>query len=435
MRPTVKLVSALFLLAFAPALAAQEERHIIRSVAFSIEGSTSEQALRSFTGLREGLEFPTAAALADFLERTRRVLVDDRVFKTVEVLDEAGATENGAVQHAVTVRVVDSPTFVPLPDISYDSNLGLELGVQVHYDNAFGSMSNWFLDSYVVPGGKPGAYDIDGWDIHPRIAAVMVGGVAWTLDLELRREELQSWDGGTELASWNDDYVTVSANAKLPLVGLLYYEAQPGFASRFNTSDLMANGANPKDFLGPNYRQALGIGEVDWVGNFRSGYDLRLEDLLQTALGPGDIGLSDEVSATALWYLPFSFLDYYGRARVQANSGELPTDLGKNLRGIADDTMTGVASAFLQQTLGIDLGLPERILDVQLHPFFDVGTALPAARAWNAAQDIRAGTGLDLVFFADALPDIFIRATYGIELGAAQPFAVPEIVFDTTMSY
>ena len=335
----------------------------------------------------------------------------------------------------MTVRVVDSPTFVPLPDISYDSNLGLELGVQVHYDNAFGSMSNWFLDSYVVPGGKPGAYDIDGWDIHPRIAAVMVGGVAWTLDLELRREELQSWDGGTELASWNDDYVTVSANAKLPLVGLLYYEAQPGFASRFNTSDLMANGANPKDFLGPNYRQALGIGEVDWVGNFRSGYDLRLEDLLQTALGPGDIGLSDEVSATALWYLPFSFLDYYGRARVQANSGELPTDLGKNLRGIADDTMTGVASAFLQQTLGIDLGLPERILDVQLHPFFDVGTALPAARAWNAAQDIRAGTGLDLVFFADALPDIFIRATYGIELGAAQPFAVPEIVFDTTMSY
>lgn len=435
MRPIVKLVSALFILAFAPALAAQEERHIIRSVVFSIEGSTSERALRSFTGLREGLEFPTAAALAEFLERARRALVDDRVFKTVDVFDVAEAPANGAVQHAVTVRVVDSPTFAPLPNISYDSNLGLLLGVQVHYDNAFGTMTNWFFDSYVVLRGSEGVDDIDAWDLHPRIGAVMVGGVAWTLDLELRREDLQSWDGAIELAAWNDDYMTFSADAKLPLGGLFYYEAQPGFATRFDTSDLMANGADPKDFLGPNYRQALGVGEVDWVGNFRSGYDLRLEDMAQTVLGPGNIGLSNEVSATALWYLPFFFLDYYGRARVQTNSGELPTDLGKNLRGIADDTMTGVVSAFLQQTLGIDLGLPERILDVQLHPFFDVGTALPAARAWNAAQDIRAGTGLDLVFFADALPDIFIRATYGIELGAAQPFAVPEIVFDTTMSY
>ena len=135
-------------------------------------------------------------------------------------------------------------------------------------------------------GGKPGADDIDGWDLHPRIGAVMVGGVAWTLDLELRREDLQSWDGGTELASWNDDYMTVSADAKLPLVGLLYYEAQPGFATRFDTSDLMANGADPKDFLAPNYRQALGIGEVDWVGDFRSGYDLRLEDMRKRPLVP-----------------------------------------------------------------------------------------------------------------------------------------------------
>ena len=150
MRPTVKLVSALFLLAFAPALAAQEEWHIIRSVAFSIEGSTSERALRSFTGLREGLEFPTAA-------RSRNSSSGRADSSTTEYSRRSRySTWPGRPKrrrpHAVTVRVVDSPSFVPLPDISYDSNFGLVLSVQFHYDNAFGTMSNWFFDSYVCRG-------------------------------------------------------------------------------------------------------------------------------------------------------------------------------------------------------------------------------------------------------------------------------------------
>jgi hypothetical protein len=295
-------------------------------------------------------------------------------------------------------------------------------------------MTNWFLDGYVVASEIEGPFRIGAWDIHPRVGAIMLGGIAWTAELELSREELQSWDLGTKLAAWNDDFLVLSVDAKLPLAGLSYYELQPGFASRFDTVDLLANGANPKNFLGPNYRQALGIGKVDWVGNFRQGYDLRLEDFLQSALGPNPIGWSNEVSASASWYFPFSFLDYYVRARFQANSGELPTNLGKYLRGIADDSMTGFASAYLDQTLGIDLGLPP-VFDLQAHPFFDMGTALPATRNWNASTDIRAGAGVDLVLFSSALPDIFVRFTYGIDLGAANPFADPEIIFDTTMSY
>lgn len=436
------IVTGIMLLACAAGLAAQEERQVIRSLDYKIEGSTSEAALRAFTGLREGLEFPSASALAAYLDKARRALVDDRVFKSVEIVDEAepppeGSVEgraDGPVGHRVMVQVVDASTFVVLPDISYDSNLGLLLGLQPHYGNAFGTMANGFLDAYLVARERNGVYGFGPWDIHPRVEDIMWDGSPWTLELELRREELDLRDGGTELAAWNDLFGVASLDAKLPLGGLWYYEIQPGFAGQFGTVDLVGNGANPKDYRGPNYRHALGLGEVDWVGNFRSGYDLRLEHFVQTSLGPGGLGVSNEVSATARWYVPISFLNYYGRARAQADFDDVPVDLGKYLRGIADDSMSGTASIFLNQTLAIDLGLPRR-LDLQVHPFFDIGTALPAARAWNPRADIRKGVGADILLFSDALPNIFIRLTYGLDLGLSDPFAAPEILFDTTMSY
>jgi hypothetical protein len=427
--------SAFFLIGSASGAAAQAERHVIRSLVFVIDGSTNERAIRDFTGLREALDFPSAAALATFLDRARRALVDDRVFRTVEIADEAGAPAEGRVEHRVTVRLVDSPTFAPLPNVSYDSNQGLILGVQWHYDNAFGTMTNWFLDSYVVTREENGSYGIGAWDLHPRIGYIMAGGLAWTLELELQREELRLWDLGSEIAAWDDYSASASIDTKLPLGGQWYYDMQPGFMGQFDTADRMGNGAYPKDYSGPDYRQALGIGGVDWIGNFRSGYDLRLEHFLQTDVTPGGIGLSNEVSATALWYYPRSSLNYYGRVRVQADFGRVPVDLGKWLRGIPDDSMSGVASAFLNQTLGIDLGLPRSILDIQVHPFFDLGTALPSARAWNPRTDIRTGAGADFLFFSDALPDIYIRCTFGLDLGTKNPFAQPEIIIDTTMSY
>ena len=427
--------SALLLPLSAQGIVAQAERHVIGSLVFVIEGSTGESALRGFTGLREGLGFPSAEALAAFLDEKRRDLVNDRVFTTVEVSDEAGPPLAGRIEHRITVHVVDSPTFVPLPNISYDSNLGLLLGAQLHYDNAFGTMSNWFFNGFAVVREREAAYGAGPWELHPRFDHIMVGGLAWTLDLVLRREELQLVDLGSEVAAWDDYYALADIDAKLLLGGLWRYEFQPGYQGQFGATDRKGNGAYPKDFNGPFYRHALGFGRVDWIGNFRSGLNLRLEHLLQTDLTPGGFGLANEISATALWYRPWSFLDYYVRARAQADFGRAPVDLGSWMRGISDDSMPGVAAVFLNQSLGIDLGLPKGFLDIQVHPFFDLGTALPPARTWNPRTDVRMGTGADFLFFPVAWPDIFIRCTFGLDLGTNNPLAQPEIILETTMSY
>lgn len=113
----------------------------------------------------------------------------------------------------------------------------------------------------------------------------------------------------------------------------------------------------------------------------------------------------------------------------------MPVDLGKYLRGIADDSMTGPAAVFLIQTLAIDLGLPRRIFDLQLQPFLDLGSAQSPDQDWELVRNLRVGEGSELVVFSDLLPGIFLRCTIGFDLGASNPLASPEIDFDTTMSY
>jgi len=295
-------------------------------------------------------------------------------------------------------------------------------------------MTDWLIDVYVIVS-PAGPLAVNQWDVEAQVANVMVAGLPWTANFELKREMSDLWDGATRVSAWEDNSATLSLKARLSLGGLWYYELGPGFAAQFDTLDLAGNSMEPPDFAGLNYRQAIGLGRVDWIGDFRSGYELRFEHFIQALGAAGDFSVANETSVTATCYLPWSFLNYYARARVQMNWGRMPVDLGKYLRGIADDSMSGPASAFLNQTLAIDLGLPRRVFDLQVQPFFDLGTALPVGRSWEADRDLRAGMGTELVVFSDALPRIFLRCTFGIDLGAQNPLASPEVGIDTTMSY
>jgi outer membrane translocation and assembly module TamA len=71
----------------------QSEPQVIANLAFEISGTTSERALRAFSGLREGMRFDSATALAERLDEVRAALQDERVFKTVKVDDETVAIE------------------------------------------------------------------------------------------------------------------------------------------------------------------------------------------------------------------------------------------------------------------------------------------------------------------------------------------------------
>lgn len=412
----------------------QTEPQVVARIDCRTDGRTSRAAILAFTGLREGQVFPSASALQARLDEARRALEAEDVFKATEILDVPSGPSGGMVEHDLTIVLEGGPIAVPLADLSFDSNYGYTLGAQAFFYDALGTMSTGYLDgNFVLSVDDPG--EVVGWDFHGCVTDIMLWGASWAANLEIKRSDADLVYRGTQVADWRYCLGTATLAAHLRLGHSWYCEIEPGYSAQFGTIDLLGNGACPGDYTGPDFREALGLDRVAWTGDFRSGYALRLEHFLQAELEPGGPELSNEVSATALYYRPWSIFDYYVRLRAQADFGRCPTDLGKYLRGIPDDSMPGRAGVFLDQTLGIDLGLPRRICDLQLHPFLDLGGVLPPSGPWDSRSDFRAGAGLEVIGFTDLVPGLVVRFTLGFDLGSPDPLVKPEIHLSSDLSY
>jgi hypothetical protein len=431
-------LAASLLAGIASMAAAQEAAHVISSLDFRVKGMTTEGALRAYLSmrpaLREGLEFPSAAALADFLELKRRDLVNDRVFKSVEVEDVAGEARKGKVPHAVTIAVVDAITFFPLPSVAYNSNYGWEPDVEMHYDNAFGTMTNWYLDTYFayLPGAER---PIDKWRVHPRVKNFVIGGLPCTLDMLVDYDESKTVVGDVVIADYSRCKVNADLSTKIKFDGDRYYQPELVAFTNLGYADYLGNGNFNRDYLGLTFTNTLGVGRVDWVGNFRKGYDASVYATAKALDRNSRFSVTGEVGTTTEWYLPWRFLNYYGRFNAQLDINDEPTGLGSWLRGVADNSMSGAAAAFLNNTVAIDLVPWRGVVDLQLHPFLDAGIVFPTSRAFSASSDFRCGAGADIVVFVDAISNLLLRCTVGMDLDYEKPWEHAEIIFNTGFSY
>lgn len=418
--------------------AAQDATHVISSISFNIKGRTTERALRTYLSmrpaLREGLEFPSAEALESFLELKRHDLVNERVFKSVEVADVAGEAHGGKVPHAVTIDVVDSITFFPLPSVAYNSNYGWEPDVETHYDNAFGTMTNWYLDAYFAY--LSGAVrPIDKWRVHPRIKNLVMAGLPFTLDMLVDYDESKTVVGDVAIADYSSCEINADLSTKIKYNGKYYYQPELVAFTNIGYADYLGNNNFNRDYLGLTLTNTLGVGRVDWVGNFRKGYDASVYVTAKALDRNSRFGVTGEIGTTTKWYMPWRFLNYYGRFNAQLDINDEPTGLGSWLRGVADNSMSGAAGAFLNNTLAVDLVPWKGVLDLQLHPFLDAGIVYPTSRAFSLSSDFRCGAGADVVLFVDAISNFLLRCTIGLDLDYAEPWDHMEIIFNTGFSY
>jgi hypothetical protein len=434
-----KILAAALALLSAMTAFPQEGVHVIASLEFQITGMTSEAAIRSHTDLREGQEFPSAEALTTFLDRQRQDLINARVFDSVEFSDTVISAQEGRTEHAVVYAIADSFTVFPLPYPSYDSNSGLQLGVETRYDNAFGTMTNWYLDIYVVLRGRDGGYGMGPWKIHPRIGNIRAGGLTWSVDVNQEHRETRIFDTlvSTTIpqADFDSDYTSIDLSTGFSLGGMWSYGVNLGASATYNYTDRGSPAGFARDYFGISLHNGLGVGRIDWIGNFRKGASAGIEHTISGLDRNNAFGITNEIGLNGSWYLPFLFFDYYGRARAQVDFNNEPGSLGSWLRGIQDSTLGGVAGIFLNQTLGIDVVHWKGVFDIQLHPFIDAGLVIPASRAFNAASDIRAGAGADLLLFIDAISNFTIHVTFGLDLTAVDPLGNPEIIFNTSVFY
>ena len=424
------------ILAFAAlSAAASAETHFVASVGYEVEGSTSKAALRSATALREGLEFPSEAELSAFLERERQDLVNRRVFSVVRVEDEEGAPEAGRVPHAVTVAVKDSFTFFPLPYPGYDSNLGFQLGVETHYDNAFGTLTDWYLDTYVVLRTRDGEYGIGPWMIHPKASRIRLLGMDWTVELKQERQESALWDKGAKLAEWDDHHSSLNVSTRLPIGGGWRVSPNANFDARYGYETRLGEGLYDKDLMSAGLGFDLSRGGADWVGNFRKGSSATLSASAKALDKDGDWRIAGSATANGCWYLPFLGMNWYGRLSLPVAINDVNGSLGSYLRGVLDNRMGGTVGLFMNQSLAFSMIRWKGVFDLQVHPFVDAGLALPSGRDFDAASDIRAGLGADVVLFVDAVSNLCIRCTAGVDPSSPDPLGELELILVTALSY
>jgi hypothetical protein len=427
------------------AAAASGGSHVISRLSFQITGMTRESALRTFLSinppLREGVSFSSAEDLAAFLDRKRQDLVNDRVFKSVEVSDEPGETVDGITEHSVTLTVVDAFSLFPLPYPSYDSNSGLELGVETHYDNGLGTMTNWYLDMYLVLRTYDDVYGVGKWRIHPRISSLVIAGLPFTLDCLFDHLEniVTEMDAATETEVTVADWTCYKASADLYTSFYFgkewYYKPEVVAATSFAFEDRLGSSDYNQDKLALTLTNTIGYGRVNWAGNFRAGFDANIGASV-SALDRNDVfNVTGALNATTVWYLPWTILDYYGRVHAQYAVNDEPTGLGSWLRGVKDNSMSGVVGVFTNQTLAIDVIPWKGVLDLQIHPFVDAGLVVPGSRAFSVDSDVRVGAGADIALFIDVISNFLIRCTVGMELTADSPLDHIEIILNTGLTY
>ena len=423
MPPRFFLLIALFLiLPFAVAAEDVEVSHVVSEIVINVEGNTKVPAIKKFIDIQENDKFPSEDELLRIAERERQDLVNYRVFHEVTMKAELIGEENGRVLWRITYGVRDSWTILPIFYPKYDSNTGFRIGLKTFYDNAFGTMTDLYLGlgMNIGPNRSTGEWEVGEWNINPRWEGIRIGSLLVSGSY-LQAYEQQQFDSGVPSTEFHYGYnmSVISLKSSIPILdsGLDYgfsvaFNMKYGYRSYLKTMNYRRE---PFSF---GWIHSVSYGRVDWKENFRDGQLVSINHNIGLVADPTDRNyfIVNGLSLIGSFYRPFgTIFNYYGRAVAFVSFNSQRSGVAENLRGVANNAMSGDWGFYLNNSIGIQFWRLEGVWDAQVHPFFDIGLASPYG-AKNLEQDLRFGAGLDFVLYLDILPNLVLRGMIGADL-------------------
>lgn len=140
----------------------QVKAYVIQDYAFSVIGKSKDFALRSVVVPSGGDPvFPTEEAMAAALAAKRQLLVNKRIFTSVEVEYTLDSYSKGTAYYTATFYVEDSSTFLAIPFPKFDNDeVGFKLGVKMYAPNLLGTFSDLYIGGSIAQGNGGRT----GWD-------------------------------------------------------------------------------------------------------------------------------------------------------------------------------------------------------------------------------------------------------------------------------
>ena len=158
----VCLTSSLFAASEVLLTTGQVDYYKISTYEFVVEGKTSKYVLRNAIIPSGGDPlFKDEEALVKALDRKKQLLVNKRVFISVDYTYELESYSKGIAEYVVTFYIEDASTFIALPYPKFDNDkTGLLLGVKAKDTNFFGTFGEFLFTGYVAQN----AGGITGWE-------------------------------------------------------------------------------------------------------------------------------------------------------------------------------------------------------------------------------------------------------------------------------
>ncbi len=402
---------------------------------------TKPQDVIKFIRIKKGDSFSNLEDLEEAVAKQQRDIEGTRYFYSVQVEYELLSPGDRGTPVLLTVTLGEElVSLVPIPYFIPDSQVGINgwrLGLKLAYRNAFGSMTDFYFDGRVMRalGEDP---KTKGWRLRPELANISLGrnttlSIEYTQVYETR--ELQDAEDLRMLQKYTSHSSFLQVQLDYEITPLWVYNLTPSIGGSYGYNwsvykgrsrldrDESGNFLNREDSFSAQLSHGGTWGEVNWMkGIFRQGHKLTITNknslnLTQPA-GGGEKSYRaiSDLEFSGLWYQPFlGYLNYYTRGSFLIAFNDIYTDLGTNLRGVKDTTMAGNTGVFWQNTLAIQLHRPRKNINLQLHPFVDLGFSTDYQDPEPIADIIRIGTGGELIIL---LGSVDLRARVGYDLSS-----------------
>lgn len=394
----------------------------VKEVQIEIYGDkTKKKAVIRRLQVLPDTEFPSETDLKNAVDRDVQELINLRIFNTVS--GKTYPIPGSENEYQVTYTIEDAITFVPIPMVLYNSNSGLQLLYIQIWDNAMGSLMNWFsIASLTLKTDDSGSVVTGPWLFSPQLSNIRLGNTDLTVKLEQERVESSRFDDNDiQLSYYRYDRTALSLEWEWRFGSKRswYYNLRPGLEFRYGYTDfIQKQGYSETSFLYEAFH-SIYFDNVDNYYNSRRGLRTGITNTLRMINPDRKWKPVLDFTAEIGYYMAFGKngrWSYYPRFSAIKVFNDTYEKLGESVRGIPDATMDGNLAFYLNQTIGIGIWQWKKVWDLQIHPWFDMGIALNGSRGFSGWQDIRKSIGADILLFIERIPNLIFRFSWGVDL-------------------
>lgn len=382
------------------------EQFVIQQPVISVDGHTSENALRNYLGLRGGETFDSETALHEYLEEKERLLRNLRVIKKYSFDYTVQEVAAGGSLVFIAVSITDGWTFYPVPMYKYNSSAGHTFLGILYDTNIFGTLSSFKLSCEL---------NRQMFRVETFAEDIRIGRVPWRFTGRYEYLEQAKEQEDEAEVRFNTKTLSAGIGAALPFFECLYYSFFPSFEYRF---DYRFETGTPDTSLKPegatlSYEHAAGADTVDWTVNFREGFFGELKHIVSYTPITGRWVNKLEPSVSG--FAAAGPVGFSGRLSGFYWNGLERTGAGEELRGVIDNTLWGDAGAYLNTDIALRLFTIKKVMEFQPGIFFDAGFVKPFETVLTP-ECFEYTAGLGVLLFPLFSPGMLIRFAYGFNL-------------------